>query len=268
MLLVAGVCGNTAQACREAALARELGYHLGLLALRRSETAPGEDLIEHARRVSSEIPLMGFYLQEAVGGRDLPYEFWRRFFEIPRVAAVKVAPFDRYRTSVVVRALWDSGRNDVALYTGNDDHILLDLLTPFSFPSGNAGLSSPPASSRHFVGGLLGQWAVWTRRAVEIIHAAREAVRNGTVPRELLSVAAPLTDANGAIFDFAHRFAGCIPGIHEVLRRSGLLEGRWCLDPREELSEGQMEEIDRVWNAYPFLRDDDFVAERLDSYLR
>jgi len=267
VILIAGICGKTDQACREAARARELGYHLGLLALRVSEADPGDDPVEHARTVAREIPLMGFYLQEAVGGRELPYDFWRRFFEIPHVAAVKVAPFDRYRTSVVLRALADSGRDDVALYTGNDDHIVLDLLTSYPFRSGRENSSSSGAPRLRFVGGLLGQWAVWTKRAVEITDAARRAALSGYAPAELLSVAAALTDANGAIFDFAHRFAGCIPGIHEILRRSGLLEGRWCLDPGEELSPGQLEEINRVWNAYPFLRDDDFVAERLSSYL-
>ncbi len=248
---VAGVCGRTGQAVREAALAADLGYDCGLLSLAALPRASVAELIAHARAVAEVIPLFGFYLQPAVGGRPLDAAFWARFAEIENVVAIKIAPFDRYRTLDVMRAVAASGRSrEIALYTGNDDHILLDLLT---------GRMS---------GGLLGHWAFWTRRAVQHLDACRRAVRSGRIPRSLLQLAAEITDANGAVFDAAHGFAGCIPGIHEILRRQGLLRGRWCLDRREELSPGQLREIDRVCAAYPHLADDAFVAEHLDDWLR
>jgi len=259
---VAGVCGRTPQAVSEAALAASLGYHAGLLSLGGWPDASDDDLVAHCREVASLIPLVGFYLQPAVGGRVLSESFWRRFLEIPEVVAVKVAPFDRYRTQDVVRALAASGRErEVALYTGNDDAIVADLLT--DFPGGEAG------QRLRFGGGLLGQWAVWTRRAVELVDEIRaERARPGAGTTALLARGAELTDANGALFDARHAFAGCLPGIHEALRRQGLLLGRWCLDEREELSAGQMEEIDRVHSRYPWLRDDAFVAARLAEWLR
>ncbi len=257
VVLIAGLCGDTRQACREAALARSKGYHVGLLALRAGGNATVPELIEHAKTVAREIPLMGFYLQEKVGGRVLPYRFWREFFEIPEVVGVKVAPFDRYRTLDVLRALSDSARGDIALYTGNDDSIVADLLTPFPF-------RTPEGKCLRFAGGLLGQWAVWTRRAVEVVDRIKS--KSGTAA-ELLSLGAALTDANAAIFDAKGNFAGCIPGIHEVLRRQGLLQGRWCIDPTLDLSPGQMEEIDRIFNAYPYLRDDEFVQANLSRWL-
>ncbi len=260
VFLVAGVCGETRQACREAHLARELGYDVGLLALRAGEPRTTAELIDHARAVASQIPLMGFYLQEAVGGRVLTYDFWRRFLEIPEVVAIKVAPFDRYRTCDVIRAVHDAGRDDVALYTGNDDAIVADLTTPFLFSEEDRGML-------RFVGGLLGQFAVWTQRAAEIVDAARAALDTDSVPTGLLRTGAALTDANAALFDAANRFAGCIPGIHEALVRHGLMAGRWCLDPGEVLSTGQLEEIDRIWAAYPSLRDDEFIAARLGAWL-
>jgi dihydrodipicolinate synthase/N-acetylneuraminate lyase len=257
VIKIAGVCGKTAQATAEAQLAKELGYDAVLLSLAalRNESIP--ELLEHSQTVASMIPIMGFYLQPAVGGRLLPYEFWRRFLEIDNVVAIKIAPFNRYQTIDVVRALAESGRcHEVALCTGNDDNILNDLLTSFDF--GNQRI--------RIVGGLLGQWAVWTKTAVSHLGIARN--NSGTIPSEHLTLAQQITDANAAIFDAAHQFRGCIPGIHEILRRQGLLEGRWCLDPHEELSPGQMEEINRVCRSYPHLKDDDFVEECLDEWLR
>jgi dihydrodipicolinate synthase/N-acetylneuraminate lyase len=261
LVAVAGVCGKTPQALAEAALARSLGYDLGLLSLGALKDASRADLIAHCRRVSGEIPLFGFYLQPAVGGRRLDYGFWREFLEIDAVLAIKVAPFNRYDTLEVVRALADSGRSgEVCLYTGNDDSILADLLTRLE-----AG--SPPRRIC-FAGGLLGQWAVWTRKAVELLEAVRACrERGGSGALDLLTLGAQITDANAALFDAANGFAGCIAGIHEVLRRQGLMAGRLCLDPREDLSPGQAAEIDRVLAAHPHLVDDDFVAENLDRWL-
>jgi dihydrodipicolinate synthase/N-acetylneuraminate lyase len=260
---IAGVCGGTTQALSEAALARELGYDAGLLSLGALPGASGPELIAHCRAVSEIIPLFGFYLQPAVGGRPLDYRFWREFLEIENVVAIKVAPFNRYQTLDVARALAESGRHaEVALYTGNDDNIVGDLMAKFSFPS-----SSGKVAIR-FAGGLLGHWAVWTRRAVELHEAIRRCHDGGdTDAFELLSRSAEITDSNAVLFDAAHNFAGCIPGLHEILRRQGFLEGRWCLDPREDLSPGQLEEIDRVCRTYPHLADDAFVAERLDRWL-
>ncbi|HJR42508.1 MAG TPA: dihydrodipicolinate synthase family protein [Gemmatimonadaceae bacterium] len=252
---IAGIVGRTREAVREARLAVDRGYHAGLLSLVAWRDVADPQVLVHCRAVAEVIPIFGFYLQPAVGGRVLSYEFWRAFLEIPNVVAIKIAPFDRYRTLDVVRAVTDSRRNDVALYTGNDDHILLDLLT--RFPGG-----------RRIVGGLLGQWAMWTRRAVEMLESVRCAKEDEPLDRAWLSGAAAITDANGAIFDARNNFRGCIPGIHEVLRRQGLMRGTWCLEPDEVLSEGQREEIDRVLRAYPRLSDDEFVAERLDDWLR
>jgi dihydrodipicolinate synthase/N-acetylneuraminate lyase len=256
---VAGVVGTTAQAVREAERARDLGYDLALLGLGALREASVAELVAHCRRVAEALPVFGFYLQPAVGGRALEYAFWRAFLEIEGVAAIKVAPFDRYQTLDVVRALAESGRRDVALYTGNDDAIVADLLTGFA-----AGGREPV----HFAGGLLGQWAVWTRRAAALLEEVRRCRDSGQGALELLRLGAELTDANAALFDARNAFAGCIAGIHEVLRRQGLLAGRWCLDPHEDLSPGQMEEIERVLAAYPHLADDAFVAENLDQWLR
>jgi dihydrodipicolinate synthase/N-acetylneuraminate lyase len=253
---IAGVCGKRTQAIAEAKLAAELGYDVVLLSLADLKDATIPDLLEHARSIASITPLMGFYLQPAVGGRILPYEFWRQFIEIDNVVAIKVAPFNRYQTIDVVRALAESGRaQEVALYTGNDDNILNDLLTQFDLG----------AQQVHIVGGLLGHWAVWTKTAVS--HLALAKSHAEMVSGKVLTLAQQITDANAAIFDPAHQFRGCIPGIHEILRRQGLLEGRWCLDPREELSPGQLEEIDRVCRSYPHLPDDTFVKEHLDEWL-
>ncbi|MEO5817366.1 MAG: dihydrodipicolinate synthase family protein [Gemmatimonadaceae bacterium] len=251
--LVAGVIGDTRQAVAEAELAATLGYDVALLGLGALPTAAEDELIAHCRAVADVLPLFGFYLQPAVGGRVLGYGFWRRFAEIENAWAIKIAPFNRYQTFDVVRAVADAGRNDLALYTGNDDSIIADLLTPFPTRGG----------TRRIVGGLLGQWAVWTRAAVQLLDRARSAAPDADWLRDN----AALTDANGAIFDAAHAFAGCIPGIHEVLRRQGLLGGIWCLDPFETLSPAQREEIDRVCRAYPEFSDDAFVAENLDRWL-
>lgn len=243
---IAGICGQTAQAVLEAELAASLGYECGLLSLAALRDASTAELVAHVREVAAVIPVMGFYLQPDVGGRVLPYEFWREFVEIPNVVAIKVAPFNRYRTLDVVRAVRESGRaGEVALYTGNDDNIVVDLLNGFS-------------------GGLLGHWAVWTRSAVALL----ERVKKSTgVPPDLLELADQTTDANAALFDAANGFRGCIAGLHEILVRQGLLAGRWCLNPDEDLSPGQMGEIDRVCGAYPWLNDDEFVRANLDSWL-
>ncbi len=251
---IAGVCGPTTQAVSEATLARDLRYDAGLLSLGGWNDASDAELLAHCREVASIIPLVGFYLQPAVGGRELGYDFWRSFVEIPELLAIKIAPFDRYRTLEVVRALTDSGRRDVALYTGNDDNIVVDLLTRF-----------PGA---RIVGGLLGHWAFWTSRAVELLREITAVRESDQLDASWLTRAAATTDANGAVFDARNGFAGCIPGIHEILRRQRLLAGNWCLDPAERLSPGQLEEIDRVQAAYPWMNDDDFVAERLSHWLR
>ena len=265
-LMVAGIVGPTAQAVGEAELAASLGYDAGLLSLAALRDVDNDGVLEHCRTIAAIIPIVGFYLQPAVGGRVLDRTFWRGFFDIENVVAIKVAPFDRYRTLDVTNALAHSGRDDIALYTGNDDAIVADLLTPFPGPDGGRAL--------HFSGGLLGQWAVWTNRAVQLHQQCLAVTRrtssdaeDGAESRRLLALGAELTDANAALFDPAHGFAGCIPGIHEVLRRQGLLAGRWCLDPHEELSPGQMQEIDRVLARYPHLTDDGFVRENLQRWL-
>jgi len=263
LVRIAGVCGSTEQALREATLARELGYHAGLLSQSAMKHESEEALIAHCRAIAEIIPVVGFYLQPAVGGRVLPYSFWRRFAEIEGVIAVKIAPFNRYQTLDVVRAAAEAGRDDVALYTGNDDNIVIDLLTPYCL--GVRGR----LVERRIAGGLLGHWAVWTRRAVEILETCQEATAGGgPVPASLLALNAAVTDTNAAFFDAANAFAGCIAGLHEVLRRQGLLEGIWCLDEHETLSPGQAAEINRVYAAYPHLNDDDFVAEHRDEWLR
>lgn len=254
LVRIAGVCGLTPQAVAEAAILRELGYHAALLSLGAVRDADEEALIAHCRAVAEVIPVIGFYLQRSVGGRVLPYAFWSRFAEIENVVAIKIAPFNRYETLDVVRAVAGSGRRDIALYTGNDDNIVADLLTPFPF----AG------SERRIVGGLLGHWSVWTRRAVELL----ERCRHADATPELLRLGVEVTDSNAAFFDAANGFRGCIAGLHEVLRRQGLLEGLWCLDEDETLSPGQLAGIDRVYAAYPHLHDDEFVAGHRDEWLR
>jgi hypothetical protein len=262
VIKIAGVCGETKQAAAEAGIARELGYDAALLSLGALRDRSAAELISHCKAISEVLPLIGFYLQPAAGGRLLPYPFWRQLAEIQNLAAIKIAPFNRYQTIDVVRAIAEAGRADVALYTGNDDNILLDLLTPFRFQVSGCIVE------RRIVGGLLGHWAVWTRRAVDLLeecHSITE--QNLPVTSDMLRKAIAVTDANAAFFDAANGFAGCIPGIHEVLRRQRLLAGTWCLDPNETLSPGQVEEIDRVYNSYPELNDDAFVAEHRDEWL-
>lgn len=257
-LKIGGVIGQTAQAIREAGIVRDLGYDCALLSLGTLKTATTAELIAHCRAVAEVMPVFGFYLQPAVGGRVLSYEFWRAFAEIEQVVAVKIAPFNRYQTLDVIRAVVDSGREDIALYTGNDDSILNDLVTPWRVGD----------RTRWIAGGLLGQWAVWTRRAVEMLERAKAARTAGAVPSPLVAEGAALTDANAALFDVKHSFAGCIAGIHEVLRRQGLLAGTWCIDPSEGLSPGQADEITRVMAEHPELTDDRFVLENLDRWMR
>ena len=268
---VAGLAGRTAQALREARIARELGYHAGLLSLAAWQDASDEEMLAHCRAVADVIPLFGFYLQPAVGGRVLGYEFWRSFAEIPNAVAIKIAPFNRYRTLDVVRAMADSGRKDIALYTGNDDNIVMDLLTRFSdwgAGSGRSGVGSPSDATQGIAGGLLGHWSVWTRAAVLLFDEIKRARSKAHLSADWLTRAADVTEMNGALFDARHDFAGSIPGIHEVLRRQGLMQGTWCLDASETLSPGQFEEIQRVIRSHPELTDDAFVAKGLDDWMR
>jgi dihydrodipicolinate synthase/N-acetylneuraminate lyase len=253
MVRIGGICGVTPQAVEEAGLLGRFGYHAGLLSLAALRDASDDELIAHCRAVAEVLPVIGFYLQPSVGGRRLGHEFWRRFAEIENVVAIKIAPFNRYQTLDVVRAVAESGRDDIVLYTGNDDNIVADLLTPFR------------VGGRHLriVGGLLGHWSVWARKAVELLNRCRRA----EATPELLRLGVEVTDSNAAFFDAANGFRGCIAGLHEVLRRQGLLEGIWCLDPEETLSPGQAEEIDRVQRAYPHLNDDAFVAQHRDAWL-
>jgi hypothetical protein len=258
LVRIGGVCGNTAQACAEADLLVSLGYHAGLLSLAALADATDDVLVAHCEAVAARLPVIGFYLQPSVGGRRLSYTFWRRFAEIPGVIAIKIAPFNRYQTLDVVRAVMDAGRDDITLYTGNDDNIVADLVT--AFPDGTGRV-------RRIAGGLLGHWAVWTSGAVDLLAQCQAASRAASVPASLLATGVEVTDANAAFFDAANGFAGCIAGLHEVLRRQGLLETTRCLDAHEVLSPGQADEIDRVYRTYPHLADDAFVAAHLDEWL-
>jgi hypothetical protein len=255
---IAGICGERKQALAEAELAKSLDYDAGLLSLATLRSATVAELLDHARAIADVLPVIGFYLQPAVGGRLLPYEFWREFAEIPNVVAIKIAPFNRYQTLDVVRAVLESGcGSEISLYTGNDDNIVSDLLTEFNFGTKRGRI----------VGGLLGHWAVWTKSAVCLLARIKQ---NLTSPSpELLTTAQQVTDMNAAIFDARNDFRGCIAGIHEVLRRQGLLEGHWCLDPAENLSPFQLEGIDRICRSYPHLReaDDLLIEENLDAWL-
>jgi hypothetical protein len=259
---IGGICGATDQALREAEMLARLRYHAGLLSLAALRGADDEALIAHCEAIAARIPLVGFYLQASVGGRPLTYAFWRRFAEIPSVVAIKIAPFNRYQTLDVVRAVVDAGRDDIALYTGNDDSIVHDLVTPFRFSVNDK------QAERRIAGGLLGHWAVWTKGAVRLLEDCRAAGRESCVPADLLQRGIEITDANAAFFDAPNNFAGCIAGIQEVLRRQGLVRSARCLDPNERLSPGQSIEIDRVCRAYPHLADDDFIRENLDEWMR
>ena len=262
LALVAGLVGPTKQAVAEAELARGIGYHAGLLSLAAMKSASEDEIITHCQTVAREIPLIGFYLQPAVGGVILSAEFWRRFAGIDNVIAIKVAPFNRYRTLDVLRGVAAAGALDrVALYTGNDDHILLDLTLPFDLR--DRGVTT----RAYFRGGLLGHWSVWTASAIKQFEMCRAARGKANVPADLLALDARVTDCNSAFFDVANNFHGCIAGCHEVLRRQGLLRGIWCLDPNEGLSPGQMQEIDRVCREHADLNDDGFVADHLQKWL-
>ena len=256
---IAGAIGPTSQAVAEAELAMDLGYHAVLLSLAALRDADDDALIAHCQAIADAAPVIGFYLQPSVGGRLLGYEFWRRFCEIEQVVAIKIAPFNRYQTIDVLRALAASGRaKEIALYTGNDDNIVLDLLTRHIFDG----------VELHFAGGLLGHWAVWTQKAVELLRQC-QSIRKHDSPlnHDVLTRAIEVTDSNAAFFDAANGFSGCIAGIHEVLRRQGLLEGIWCLEKDEVLSPGQSAEIDRIYTAYPHLNDDAFVETHRDKWL-
>lgn len=259
---IAGVCGHTDQAVREVELARSLGYHAALVSMaawrKESETA----ILEHCQEVAKVLPIIGFYLQATIGGRVFTPEFWREFAGIENAVAIKIAPFNRFQTIDVVRAVAESGRDDLALYTGNDDNIVADLLTPFRFTVGGKVVE------RRIVGGLLGHWGVWSRAAVELFQRIKSEREQSTLDADWLATGAAVTDMNAAVFDPSHGFAGCIPGILEVLRRQGLIPTNLCLNPHEELSPGQGEELDRVCAAYPHLIDDVFVEENRDRWLR
>jgi dihydrodipicolinate synthase/N-acetylneuraminate lyase len=286
---VAGLVGPTHQALHEAGLALELGYHAGLLSLAALRNASDDELVAHVAAVAEVIPVFGFYLQPAVGGRILPYSFWRRMVEIENVVAIKIAPFNRYQTIDVVRAVAEAGRDDIALYTGNDDNIIADLITDFDLVShqlngnqpntpslqqgaqGNNGLANGNGAVKptRIVGGLLGQWAVWTHEVVESLAAIQQQRATNAIDyRYWLTYGAQLTDANAAIFDAINNYRGCLPGIHWVLQRQGLMQGTWTLNPHEQLSPGQVAEMERIYAAYPHLNDDEFVASHLDEWLR
>lgn len=262
LVLIAGLAGRTEQARREAEIAVGLGYHGGLLSLAAMKGASEDELIAHCRAVARVMPLVGFYLQPAVGGIALSANFWRRFAEIEQVIGIKIAPFNRYRTLDVVQGVIAARAEErIALYTGNDDSIVLDLLTPFVLRRSEAGIKV------RIKGGLLGHWSVWTRGAVELFDRIKRAVDAGAIDDDLLATAARVTDCNAAFFDVAHDFNGCIAGCHEVLRRQGFFEGIWCLDPKEDLSPGQAAEIERVMGLYPDLGDDAFVAANRERWL-
>ena len=258
---IGGICGDIAQAMREAQLLANLGYHAGLLNLSELTAASDEALLSHCRTIADVIPIVGFYMQPSIGGRVLSFRFWRQFAEIENVVAIKIAPFDRYKTIDVIRAVCESGRS-IPLYTGNDDNIVVDLRTPYVFSAGGE------QRELRMVGGLLGHWAVWTKCAVELFRKCREVACGAeSISTSVLRRSVEVTDANAAFFDAANNFSGCNAGLREVLRRQGLLEGIWCLDASETLSPGQKEEIDRVYAAYPHLNDDEFVKQGLDEWL-
>lgn len=262
LVMIAGLVGPTAQALDEARTARELGYHAGLLSLAALRGQSEDALIAHCRAMADVLPIVGFYLQPAVGGMHLPASFWCRFAAIENVVAIKMAPFNRYRTLDVLRGIVEAGAEQrVTLYTGNDDHIVLDLLAPFDLRRGDETIRM------RIRGGLLGHWSVGTHRAVQLLERVHAAVLGGPIAPDLLALDAQVTDCNAALFDVANEFHGCIAGCHEVLRRQGLLAGTWCLDPQEGLSPGQAEELTRVHDAYPHLHDDDFVAAHHDRWL-
>lgn len=258
LVRIAGVCGESAQACAEAALAKDLGFDAVLLSPGGLNHLSEEAMLKRSQAVAQIMPVIGFYLQNSVGGRRFSFEYWKQLADIPNVVAIKSAPFNRYQTLDLVRGCAFSKRKDeVALYTGNDDNIVIDLLTPYTFDVNGEQVT------KRFVGGLLGHWSVWTGKVVEMFAMLKQYQNQDSIPASLLTLAAQVTDCNGAFFDVNHNFAGCIAGVHEVLRRQGLMEGIWCLNPEETLSPGQSEEIDRVYQMYPELNDDAFIKELL-----
>ncbi|MBS4071846.1 MAG: dihydrodipicolinate synthase family protein [Algoriphagus sp.] len=257
---VAGICGPTHQAIAEAETALRLGYDMGLLSMGGLQGWTEAQILDRVRAVAAVIPVFGFYLQPSVGGRIFSYGFWEQFAEIENVEAIKCASFNRYQTLDVMRAVAQSSRrNQIAMYTGNDDNIVADLLTTYRFEVGGK------VYEKEFVGGLLGHWAVWTQKAVELLEVVKACKSKGTGAdwARLLTKGITVTDVNAVMFDPAHHFHGCIPGMHEFLRRQGLLKGTWCLNPQEVMSPGQSEEIDRVYRDYPELHDDAFVKQFL-----
>lgn len=261
-LKVAGVCGPTEQALNEAGIAVRLGYDAGLISMGGLKDWTEEQHLERIRAIAERIPVIGFYLQPSVGGRIFSFDFWRQLAEIDGVVAIKIAPFNRYQTIDVVRAvIYSSRRDEIALYTGNDDNIVNDLLTTYRFQVDGQTVE------KKIVGGLLGHWCVWTKKAVELLEEVKQVRNDETLSAEWLTRNIEVTETNAAFFDPAHNFAGCIPGIHEVLRRQGLMKGTWCLNPHEVLSPGQTEEIDRMYRDYPHLNDDAFVREHLAAWL-
>ena len=260
--LIAGLAGKTEQAVHEAQTAMGIGYHAGMLNVAAMKGASENEILSHCKTVAANIPLIGFYLLPEVGGIKLSCDFWRRFSQLENVIGIKIAPFNRYGTLDVIHGVVDAkAEHRVTLYTGNDDHIVLDLLTPFTFSRGADQVSL------HMNGGLLGHWCFWTRRAVETLERIHQAIASGSFEPDLLALDARTTDANGAIYDGINDLRGCVPGCYEILRRQGIMPGNWCLDPEEVLSPGQAEEIDRVCAAYPELNDDDFVRANLDRWL-
>ncbi|MDF2724867.1 MAG: dihydrodipicolinate synthetase family protein [Paenibacillus sp.] len=261
-LKIAGICGPTAQALNEADIAVKLGYDAGLVSMGGLKDWSEEQHLERIRAVAEKIPVVGFYLQPSVGGRIFSYDFWLQLAEIEGVVAIKIAPFNRYQTIDVVRAVVNSSRRDeIALYTGNDDNIVNDLLTTYRFQVNGQTVE------KKIVGGLLGHWCVWTKKAVELLEEVKQVRNDASLSADWFTRNIEVTDTNAAFFDPAHQFAGCIPGIHEVLRRQGLMLGTWCLNPHEVLSPGQAEEIDRMYSDYPHLNDDAFVREHLEEWL-
>ena len=255
---IAGVCGDTNQALREAELAVEMGYDAGLLKLGSFQGKGIDEIINHCKKVSEIIPVFGFYLNPEIGGIELPFEFWCKFLEIENIAAIKVAPFDRYKTLDVIRAISETGRFDVSLYTGNDDSIISDLISIYKTETAEI----------KFSGGLLGHWAFWTKKAVEYFEEIKKIMKNKEpVSPKILKLAMEVTDVNSAVFDAKNNFSGCIPGINYMLVKRGLLEGEWCIDPSVSLSPWQKGEIDRVWESYPHLRDDDFIHGNIERWL-
>lgn len=268
IIKIAGVCGPTDRAVKEAEIAAEFGYDAVIMCPYGEETMSEEELIECAQVLSEILPIFGFYLQPSVGGRTLSFNFWRRMADIDNLVAIKIAPFNRYETLKVVRAVASSRRHqEIALYTGNDDNIVFDLLTNFRFEVNGEKIT------KKIVGGLLGQFAVWTKFAVEILDLiksfSKKPEKSNSTYQYLLQLAAELTDANAAIFDTYNNFKGVIPGINEILRRQGLMRTRLTLDPNEDLSNGQLEEIERILKSYPHLHviDDEFIKNNLRDWL-